>query len=955
MPAGALLRAMRKSAILVLLLVLGGNLAAWWALNRPVDAPGWQGIVRGVAYSPYGPTQSPQRNEPGQSSADPRADQPTREQIENDIRLLQGRVAAVRTYSAINGLEVIPAIARKYGLRVTAGAWIDHRWSRNEDEIASLVDLVRHNRNVNRVLVGNESILRNDLPVRRLIAYIKDVREQVRVPVSTAEPWHVWLDNPDLAHAVDFLAVHILPYWEDVPPAPGRDHIERAIEHALEKIQLLQVRYPDKPIVVTEIGWPSDGRVRGAAVPSLENQAKFIRLWLNTARQRNIDFFIMEAFDQPWKHAIEGRVGAYWGVFTAERQPKFALSGPVEPSARWLGLALLSAALAAVPIALFLAHFRHLRPMGHVVFAGLIQLSVSTVLWVVHVGLGQYQTWGSLAVWVATVVALLLMIAIVLAEGFEMVEMLWARQWRRHFPPLPPGAATRFPKVSLHLAICNEPPQMVIETLNSLARLDYPDFEVLVIDNNTTDEALWRPVETHCAALGERFRFFHLGKWPGFKAGALNFALGQTAPDAEIIGVVDSDYVVRPDWLRSVIPYFERPEIGFVQSPQDHRDWRGNPFKEMINWEYAGFFRIGMVHRNERDAIIEHGTMTLIRKKAMDQVGHWSEWCICEDAEMGLRLLEAGWQSAYCTEVFGRGLVPDSFAGYKRQRHRWAYGAVQIVKRYWRWMMPFTGSRLSWGQRYHFLAGWVPWFADALNMVLLAAALLWTIPVVAVGAAASLLKSAWLASMFQPRAPGLVAINPIEALWWPNLSAWATPADLAALAASLQKWADRFEYPLVLFVLPTVAVFVFKTVRFLVLYARRVECDTWQRLGAGIAGLSLTYTIGRAVMQGFFTRRSQPFLRTPKCEDAPALVQGIKMASHETVLFLIPLAAAIAVLALQGGFFPDARAWAAMLIVQCVPYGAALLQSMIAAAPSFAWVRRALAPVRPETEASPAD
>ena len=133
------------------------------------------------------------------------------------------------------------------------------------------------------------------------------------------------------------------------------------------------------------------------------------------------------------------------------------------------------------------------------------------------------------------------------------------------------------------------------------------------------------------------------------------------------------------DWLRSVVPYFERPEIGFVQSPQDHRDWRGNPFKEMINWEYAGFFRIGMVHRNERDAIIEHGTMTLIRKKAMDQVGHWSEWCICEDAEMGLRLMEAGWQSAYCTEVFGRGLVPDSFAGYKRQRHRWAYGAVQIV------------------------------------------------------------------------------------------------------------------------------------------------------------------------------------------------------------------------------------------------------------------------------------
>ncbi|MCC6469587.1 MAG: glycosyltransferase [Alphaproteobacteria bacterium] len=891
-----------------------------------------------------------------------RADQPTREMIEQDIRLLQGRVGAIRTYSAINGLEVVPSIARKYGLRMTAGAWIDGRWARNGEEIASLVDLTNHNKNINRVLVGNESILRNDLPVRRLINYIREVRDQVKVPVSTAEPWHVWLDNPDLAHAVDFLAVHILPYWEgdriqndrSFHLDRSRDYVEEAVRYAWERYQELQARYPDKPIVITEIGWPSDGRTRGLGVPSTDNQAQFIRLWLNKARRQNIDFFIMEAFDQPWKDTIEGRVGAYWGIFTADRHAKFPVSGPVEPASRWWVLALLSTLVAAGPVALFLARFNHLRPTGHAVFAGMIQLCVSTVFWMIYVGIGQYQSWASLAVWSVTIVALLLMIAIVLAEGFEMVEMLWIGQWKRHFPPLPPGAATRHPKVSLHLAICNEPPQMVIETLNSLAKLDYPNLEVLVIDNNTLDEAVWRPVETHCAALGEKFRFFHLGKWPGFKAGALNFALKQTAADAEIVGVVDSDYVVRADWLRSVIPYFERPEIGFVQSPQDHRDWRGNPFKEMINWEYAGFFRIGMVHRNERDAIIEHGTMTLIRKSAMDQVGHWSEWCICEDAEMGLRLMEAGWQSAYCTEVFGRGLVPDSFAGYKRQRHRWAYGAVQIVKRYWRWMMPFTGSRLTWGQRYHFLAGWIPWFADALNMVLLAAALIWTIPVVAVGTAAAVLNSTWLASLFQPASIGYGTVNPVDALW-PNLSTWATPADLTALAASLQKWAERFEYPLILFVLPTIAVFLFKTVRFLLLYARRVECDPWQRLGAGIAGLSLTYTIGRAVMQGFLTRRSQPFLRTPKCEDAPALVQGIKMASHETVLFAVPLFAAIAVLVLQGQVFPDARAWAAMLIVQCVPYGAALLQSMIAAAPSFAWVRRALAPIRTESGATTAD
>ncbi len=901
---------MRRSAFVVLLLVLGCNIGVWWALNRPSDpATNWQGIIRGMAYSPYGADQ------------DPRRDQPTREQVDRDIRFLQGRVGAIRTYSAVDGVEVVPPIARKYGLRVTAGAWIDGRWDRNEEEIGSLIHLVRTNRNINRVLVGNEAILRNDLPVSRLVSYIDDVKEQVNVPVGAAEPWHVWLQHPELAAAVDFIAIHVLPYWEGI-------QVDEAVNFALTRYQMVQARYPDKPVVITEVGWPSDGRVRRDAVPSAENQARFMRKWLNLARARGIDFFVMEAFDQPWKRTIEGRVGAYWGVYGADRQEKFPLAGPVVERANWQALAAGSTVAAALPILLFLLYFRNLKPAGQAMFAGMIQLSVSAFAWSLGVALSQYQTWGTIAAWAVLMVAMVLLIAIVLAEGFEMVEVLWTRGWQRYFPPSPAPPDARLPKVSLHVAICNEPPQMVIQTLDSLAKLDYPDFEVLVIDNNTSDEALWRPVETHCAALGARFRFFHLPKWPGFKAGALNFALKQTAPDAEVIGVVDSDYVVRPDWLRAMVPHFANPRIGFVQSPQDHRGWRGNPFKEMINWEYAGFFRIGMVHRNERDAIIEHGTMTLIRKTAMDQMGGWSEWCICEDAEMGLRLMEAGWQSAYCTEVFGRGLVPDSFAGYKRQRHRWAFGAVQIVRRYWRWMMPFTGSRLTLGQRYHFLAGWVPWFADALNMLLLGAAVLWTVPLALAGLIGD-------AKDGEPRLSTGMA-------WLDGWIEWA---------AMVSK---HVEFPLVLFIVPTLAVFAFKLVRFVWLYSARVECNTAQRLGAGIAGLSLTYTIGHAVLQGFL-KRSQPFLRTPKCENAPALVQGLKMAKHETMLFVLPVAAATAILAAYGRDYPDAIAWAAMLVVQSLPYGAALLQSMIAAAPSFAWVQRVLSPVGPQPEPTPGD
>ena len=191
---------------------------------------------------------------------------------------------------------------------------------------------------------------------------------------------------------------------------------------------------------------------------------------------------------------------------------------------------------------------------------------------------------------------------------------------------------------------------------------------------------MWRPVQDYCAQLGERFRFFHFDVMKGFKAGALNYVLSQTAPDARIIGVIDSDYIVRPDWLKALVPYFDDGKISYVQAPQDHRDWQGDRFKEMLNWEYAGFFDIGMCLRNEYDAIIQHGTMTLVRRDLMEELGGWATWCITEDTELGLRLMEKGYGAMYSRERFGHGLTPDHFAGYKKQRFRWAYGAMQIMK-----------------------------------------------------------------------------------------------------------------------------------------------------------------------------------------------------------------------------------------------------------------------------------
>ena len=133
----------------------------------------------------------------------------------------------------------------------------------------------------------------------------------------------------------------------------------------------------------------------------------------------------------------------------------------------------------------------------------------------------------------------------------------------------------------------------------------YYGFEVLLIDNNTSDPAVWQPVEAHCQTLGERFRFFHVAPLDGFKSGALNYALARTAEDAQVIAVIDSDYLVDPDWLRDLVPRFQRSQIAIVQAPQDYRDGGENAFKAMCYAEYRGFFFIGMVTRNERNAIIQ--------------------------------------------------------------------------------------------------------------------------------------------------------------------------------------------------------------------------------------------------------------------------------------------------------------------------------------------------------------
>ncbi len=288
-----------------------------------------------------------------------------------------------------------------------------------------------------------------------------------------------------------------------------------------------------------------------------------------------------------------------------------------------------------------------------------------------------------------------LYLTIALVERLEQMEVICRHDWR--WPRVPAAAASRshWPKVSIHVPTYSEPPDIVMATLDSLAALQYPDYEVLVVDNNTRDPALWRPVQEHCRRLGGRFRFFHVDRLPGAKAGALNFALRHTAPNAELISIVDSDYKVKPDFIASIVGYFDDPAIGFVQTPQAYREWEGSPYLRMCNWEYSLYLVSTLVSRNERMAAITLGTMGLIRRKLLDRIGGWAEWCVTEDSELALRIHAHGYKSTYVNTTFGRGLIPESFRSYKRQRFRWCYGAIQELRRHFRLLLPKPFAAVS--------------------------------------------------------------------------------------------------------------------------------------------------------------------------------------------------------------------------------------------------------------------
>ncbi len=409
------------SGVLAIVAVAGFWL--WRATPVPLpDAPG--GRIACLSYTPFRGEQTP---------FDPSLIIPPK-QIEEDLARLKTETDCVRTYAVNQGLDQVVPIAEKLGLKVLLGIWIGVTAADNEVEITRAVELARaHPQAIKGIIVGNEVLLRKEQTAPTLAKYLKRVKEATGLPVTYADVWEFWLRHPELADNVDFVTIHILPYWEDDPVAAGD-----GVAHIDVILRMVQAEMPGKTIFVGETGYPSAGKQRERAVPGVVEQAAFIRGFLSYAYDHGLDYNMIEAFDQRWKRALEGTVGGYWGVFNEDRQPKFPLRGPVaRMGSPWPWLA----GTIALGLALWWPARRSARSIRAAFFAPLLAIAAALAI-ALHVDHARFaalhwQEWllEALLALSSVAVAMLALPRIVAGHDAEIASaedsLAWLRRpWR---------------------------------------------------------------------------------------------------------------------------------------------------------------------------------------------------------------------------------------------------------------------------------------------------------------------------------------------------------------------------------------------------------------------------------------------------------------------------------------------------------------------------------------------
>ncbi len=822
--------------------------------DKTISPPDAENVIQSLSYAPY----------QGESNKKYLSEK----QILRDLTLLKGITEQVRVYSAKDAEKVLP-IAQQLGIKVQFGFWLSANKENNKKEIMLAKNLIRtYYTNIPSIVVGNEVLLRKDLTLEELVLVIRDIKKMVydineanpqlnhKPAVSTAEVWNLWIDNPSLGKEVDFINIHVLPYWETIKA-------ERFIRFFQEVYADVEKTFEGKDITIGEFGWPSQGYNNQDSVANPENQATVIRRFLIFAKNKHIKYNILEAFDQPWKGKDEGGVGQYWGIFDANRHQKFELQGAVLTEPYWFMQMIIAAFLGAL-LTFFGLRNQQINFL-HAMTYGLAAQGIS--FGIVMSAVYPFTHYMNFGVWVMWGMGTLLMIpltVITLAKANELFRCTIGLKPERLIPL--DLKSNHVPFVSIHVPAYKEQPHVLEETLIALSKLNYTQYEVLVIINNTPEDFYKEPIKALCEKLGSKFVYLDI-TCSGFKAGALNKALSFVNPQSEILAIIDADYVLSPNWLIDLVPIFDDPKVALVQAPQDHRDAKESLLKTAMNAEYAGFFDIGMVMRNEENAIVAHGTMLMIRKSAFDEVGQWNTDTIVEDSELGLRLFEAGYSAHYTNRRYGYGLLPDTIEAFKNQRHRWAYGAIQILKKHWQHFKP-SSTTLTAAQKHHFITGWFFWLSDALGTV------------------ASVLNIIWV--------PVIIFVG--------------------------------VTIPTIALTVPILTAFLVNVIHAFILYRTRVKANLFHSLLGAIAAMSLQLTIFKAVFDGF-VKDGLPFKRTEKGGNSKK-TSGNPI-KNEIILATLLIASFAGLIVTNEQEIVEVYLFAATLLVQSIPYVSAIVLRII--------------------------
>jgi len=773
------------------------------------------------------------------------------DQIKYDIDLLSDITKKIRTYSSLDAKIILEASSETM-MPIDLGIWIGADLQENDLEIQRALKLLKNYPDtIENIIVGNEVLLRQDMSKEKLFEYIDLIRAFSDKKVTTAETWDIWEKFPELTSHVDFITLHILPYWEKVPI----EEVDAAITNRYERIENL---FPDTKMHIGEIGWPSNGYNNMDSVPGLKNQAIAVRSFINLAKENGWSYNIIEAFDQPWKGYQEGNIGQYWGIFNAKRELKFELVGDIELNQYWL-YQMIAAVIIGAILALLGLRNKKLNLVHAFAYAIVAQGMAFGIVMAFMYPFINYMNTGMWIMWGVGTFLMIPLVIMTLAKANELFASSIGITPTRLIPI--DLTSQNAPLVSIHVPAYKEQPDALAETLTALSKLNYPNYEVLVIINNTPEEFYWKPIETLCSELGEKFVFMNI-TCSGFKAGALNMALEQTDEKAEIIAVIDADYVVESNWLIDLVPLFDDPKVAIVQAPQDHRDGDESIIKTAMNAEYAGFFDIGMVERNEENAIVVHGTMVMVRLSAMMEVGGWGIDTIVEDSELGLRLFEAGYSAHYTNKRYGYGLLPDTFEAFKTQRHRWAYGAIQILKKHWRELKP-SATKLTSKQKKRFITGWVFWLSDAMGPIMAVMNLIWVPVIICIG----------------------VTI------------------------------------PTIPLTIPIITAFLVNILHTFILYRIKVKASFKETLLSAIASMSLQLIIFKAVWDGF-VKDGLPFKRTQKGGKAKKSKSPI---IYETFLGALLIISFIALIITNETGITEIYVFAITILIQSIPYISAMI------------------------------